>query len=128
MAKKGLEKVSENSSVAKLTPAEYWEWRTTISEMNEANLKAKISELEVKLSGKDTEIMALRTKLLHATAVHGVKNIVEKSKEEYSKMKGRIEDRLGFSLNSKMIDDITLEVKDAPETKPNIGESVHGTS
>ncbi len=101
----------------RLTPAEYWEWRTTIAEMQIAQLQLRCNELEVKVLAKDAEILATRTKLHSVSAVGGAQKRLDEAKAEYARIKEALEGRLGVSLNKKVIDDVTYEVKDLPETE-----------
>jgi len=95
----------------KLLPEEYWEWRTTIAEMHNANAEAQLAHAKIAIQGKDVEIAQLR---LNAYK-HVVKRVDENKKaydSEYKRFKGKIEERLGISLDNKVIDDLTFEVKD----------------
>lgn len=102
----------------RLTPSEYWEWRTTISEMDEARERYLRIETELKVLQRDAEIVSLRAKLHQKTMVDSAKAGLQISKDEYERYKKALEERLGFSLNNKLIDDMTFEVKDLPEDKP----------
>jgi hypothetical protein len=98
-----------------LTAAQYWEWRTTISEMNVAQEKFKTSQLEVKLLQKEAENLAVRTQLLISSRVRDAKEAFEASRVEYERFKKFLEEATGTSLNNKVIDDITFEIKDIPD-------------
>jgi len=106
-------------SELKLHAAEYWEWRTTISEMDVAKEKAKLADAELKILYRDTEIASLRAKLHQSAVVSKARTALENAQAEYARFKGVLEGRLGVSLNNKVIDDITFEVKDLPEANNN---------
>lgn len=99
------------SDIKKLTPEEYWEWRTTIAEMGEAKSDLNIANLKLAMQAKDIEIAQLK--------LHAFKQVVRAAQDkkntydsEYKRFKGKIEERLGISLDNKVIDDVTFEVKE----------------
>lgn len=105
-----------------LSAGEYWEWRTTISEMDVAKSNLKNAELEVKLLQRDTEIKSLQTKLHSVVFLGKAKEEMQKAITEYNRFKGVLEERHGVSLNNKMIDDVTYEIKEIPMEEPTKGE------
>ena len=115
MAKK--EKIEETKEIEKkcINREQYWEWRTTIAEMNTAKEAHKNSVLDLKLMQKEAEIMSIRSQLFLKTTVEAKKEDFETASKEYDRFKKVIEDSIGTSLNGKMIDDVTLEVKDLPD-------------
>lgn len=106
--------MDQNTTGPRLTPAEYWEWRTTIAEMQIAQLNFRVASLEVKLLAKDAEVIAARIKLHSVSAVGGTQKRLDEAKAEYARIKTALEGRLGVSLNQKVIDEVTYEVKDLP--------------
>lgn len=107
-----------------LTAAEYWEWRTTIGELDIEKQKLANAHLEFKILQRDAEIHAVRQQLFLRTRMDAAKQSLEKAKAEYERFKGVLEESLGQSLNNKVIDDITFEVSDAPsETNNNPPET-----
>ena len=102
----------------RLTAAEYWEWRTTIAEMQVAEARYKCTELEVKLLYKEAEVLAVKTQLHRKGAVEGAKTRLGEAQAEYARIKEALEGHLGVSLNKKIIDDVTYEVRDLPEEAP----------
>lgn len=102
----------------KLTWAQYWEWRTTIAEMNTAKSQVETSDLNFKLLCKDAEILRVRAELFARISIGDAKAAYEQTQKEYLRFKKVLEDSLGTTLSGKLIDEITLEVKDLPgETK-----------
>jgi len=98
----------------KLKPARYWEWRTCIVEMQHAETKLKVSEMQYEMMLKDHEIARLKAALFKTT-LSSLKESKELAKKEYDKLKERIEKDLGISLNGCVIDDITFEIKKLEE-------------
>lgn len=94
----------------KLKPEVYWEWRCTINEMDLAKKDLDVNTLKYEMMVKDQEISRLRSLIFKNSLSHYQdKQIL--TKNEYEKMKKRIEEDLGMSLNNTVIDDITHEVK-----------------
>lgn len=103
-----------------LSPAQYWEWRTTISEAEIAKEKFKSTQLEYKLLQKEAENLSIRTQLFLRIRMEAVKAEVGKTAAEYERFKKVLEEDLGQSLNNKLIDDVSFEIRDLPDetTKP----------
>lgn len=98
----------------KLTPAEYWEWRTTIADLEIAKEKMSKLVLELKLLQKEAEILNARQQLFQLTKLAAARENVKYAQHEYDRFKGELEKVVG-SLNDKMIDEFTFEIKDLPE-------------
>lgn len=98
----------------RLTSAQYWEWRTTISERECAEEKLKKTLLEVKLLQKESELFSANSRIYLLSNVSNAKKEVEKANAEYERFKKVLEEYIGESLNDKMIDEITYEIKKAP--------------
>lgn len=106
----------ENKQIrSALSPVEYWEWRTTIAEMEVEKNKLLRTELEFKLLNKEAEILAVRQQLFLRTRMDAAKTTYSNFKQEYERFKGVLEEALGQSLNNKVIDDITFEIKELPD-------------
>lgn len=102
-----------------LSPVEYWEWRTTISDLETEKQKLLKAELEYKLLQRDAEIHAIRQQLFLRTRMDAAKQGFLKAQAEYERFKGVLEKSLGQSLNNKIIDDITFEVREVPDENNN---------
>lgn len=105
-----------------LTAEEYWQWRTTIAEMKCANEKLRSAGLQAQVMRSSVELSQCKLSLHLATIVRNARDESEAGKTEYHNFKRTLEDRLGVSLNGKLIDDITFEVKDLPNDNNDIGE------
>lgn len=102
-----------------LSPGEYWEWRTTISDLEVAKQKLLNTEISLKLMQKESEIHAVRQQLFQRTRMDAAKTALQEAHSEYERFKGVLEKSLGQSLNNKVIDDITFEVRDVPDENNN---------
>lgn len=110
MAKKKKEDIIEIESGPKLRPELYWEWRCSINEMDLAKKEKDIGQLKLESMAKDLEIARLRAGMFKQS-LSSVEDKVVSTKNEYEKMKERIEKEINMSLNECVIDDITFEVK-----------------
>jgi hypothetical protein len=102
-----------------LSPAEYWEWRTTIQELETHKQKLLNTELQLKLLQKESEIHAVRQQLFQRTRMDAAKNALQQAHSEYERFKGVLEKSLGQSLSNKVIDDITFEIRNVPDENKN---------
>lgn len=98
-----------------LTAAQYWEWRNAITEMWLEKAKLEQKEQDVKLMQKDIEILQLKAKLFSGTVVAAHTKVADKAKESYFELKKKLETALGQSLDGKVIDDLTFEIKNLEE-------------
>lgn len=98
-----------------LTAQEYHEWRMTIMGLWLAEERLKSASLEHKVLQRDAEILHTRTQLFFKSVVEAKRTRAAEAKGEYQKLKEKLEGSLGYSLNGKLIDDITFEITDAPE-------------
>lgn len=114
-----IELIEDKSEKKALSPAQYWEWRTTISEMQTAQAQHKISELELKLMQKDAEIQIARIQLFQKLKVEQSQKSFEAAQAEYKRFKEVLEKDLDVSLNDKIIDEVTFEIKDVPKENNN---------
>lgn len=114
-----MELSEEKTIRTNLTAAEYWEWRTTISDMEVAKQKLDKTELEYKLLQKDAELHAVRLQLFLKTRKDAARNDFKQAFSEYDRLKKALEESLGQSLSGKVIDDITFEVRRLPDGTPN---------
>lgn len=107
---------SKQKKDPKISPELYWEWRCTIEELKTAKLNEKRVHLEKELKQKEIEINKLRLALFRESVASARKG-VSGAESEYEKMKQRIEEEIGMSLNGCVIDDTSYEVKklDEPE-------------
>jgi hypothetical protein len=97
-----------------LSPSQYWEWRCICTELWLANNKVKVTELEAQLLKKDVEIANMRHDL-YLAKVQSAKEDALNASKTYRKIKDVLEGHLGTSLNDKIIDHVTYEVKEAPK-------------
>jgi hypothetical protein len=57
----------------KLEPAEYWEWRTTITEMHLTDSRLREAEVVHKLLVRDAEIASLKSQLYFRVNIEAAK-------------------------------------------------------
>ena len=116
MAKKKREEVVSEPQVIenpRLTYEQYWEWRTTIAELEIAKKSQEIANLTLSAAKKDADILALKAQVFSLTQLKTAEKDVKEAQEEYTITKNRLEALLNISLNDKVIDAATLEVKSA---------------
>jgi formate dehydrogenase maturation protein FdhE len=107
--------MAKEKEIKKLSPEHYWEWRTTITEMELAQSKQRECEMAHKLLGKNAEMESLRFQLYAKTGLELAKQKSKESIEEYNRYKKTLEEKYNVSLNEKVIDDFTYEIKDLPK-------------
>jgi len=117
-SKKVIEDIEEIKDMQPaLSPAQYWEWRTTVTELHLAQKDAEKSQAELKILHKEAELCAIRAQLFQSTRMEATKHGVTAAQKEYERYTKVLEDSLGLSLKNKIIDDITYEIRDVPEQK-----------
>jgi hypothetical protein len=105
-----------------LSPAEYWEWRTTIAELEVRKQKLLCSELQHKVMTKEAETHVVRQQLFLRTRMEAAKTALLEAQSEYERYKGVLEKSLGQSLSNKVIDDITFEIREMPDENNNLSK------
>jgi hypothetical protein len=110
--KKEQEEKHEAIKITKLTPAQFHEWRSAIYEMQKADLHSSLMNAEYKLIQKDMELANLRGQVHIKNKIESSREKLAETKAEYDRIKLSIEEQIGYSLNDKVIDEISLEVKD----------------
>jgi hypothetical protein len=110
-----MSKKKQTDEPPKLTPVQYWEWRTTIAEMNEAKAKLELNEARLKIMGKQVELEQAKAQLFGHTQLRVAKEAHEEARSEYFRFKKTLEESLGVSLDGKVIDDLSFEVKSLPK-------------
>ncbi len=100
-----------------LSPAQYWEWRTTVTELHLAQKDLEKAQAELKILQKETELCAVRAQLFQSIRTEATKLGVTAAQKEYERYTKVLEDCLGLSLKNKIIDDITYEIRELPDQK-----------
>ena len=108
MTKKQKLKETATSDI-KLSPELYWEWRCTINDVDGTKKDFDVGFLKHELMLKDQEIARLKSALFKSSLT-SLQEKANLAKNEYEKMKKKIEDKIGISLNDCTITD-TFEVK-----------------
>jgi RecG-like helicase len=112
-ARKKKEEVVEfqdPTSIGKMEPSKYWEWRCTIEELKTAKLNEKLAVYKKDLLTKELIIKQLELKN-HAQIESKIYQEKIAAQKEYERFKLSLEEDLGFDLKDCVIDDITFEVK-----------------
>jgi len=96
-------------ATAKMTGAQYWEWRTTVEEMLHAKSKANIAQLKKQVL--DLQAIELNLKArLEAFVVKDATNHKEEVASDYQDFRKKLETQLGVSIENCSIDPINFEV------------------
>jgi len=85
--------------------------------MQKAEVQLKLSIAEAQILRKEADIAVMQLQIHQKGPVQASKDSLQSLKDEYNKMKGKLEESLGFSLNGKMIDEYSYEVRDIPQTE-----------
>lgn len=110
--KKAAPKPSEiKEARSHLTKEEYFEWRTTIAELWLAEEKAKVTALTSKVMQRDAELLQAKVQVFNLTEGQSSQKSLKEARAEYDRYKAILESALGVSLNDKVIDGSTFEVK-----------------
>ena len=104
----------KKDEIKKLTSAQYWEWKCSIEELKSSKLNDKRVHLEQEIMNKEIENRKLKLALYKET-VRSARSSVVHMQENFEKIKQRIEEELGMSLQDCTIDPYTLEVKKIQE-------------
>jgi hypothetical protein len=110
-----IEPIAEVST-PRFTPEQYWEWRTTIAELDTAKKHLEVSMKSVELAKKEAEIVALKAQVLALSTLKAAQKLAAEAEQDYTITKKRFEGILGLSLSGKLIDAHTFEIKDAPSS------------
>lgn len=104
-------KKKKGVSPPRLSPKQYWEWRTTISEMDVAKLQMEVQEKEVLTRQQDLVIRQYQLRDARDLFKKTASNYKNK-KEEYHKFTSSLEQKLNCSFKGKVVDPISYEVFD----------------
>lgn len=88
----------EDEVVGTITESQYWEWRTSIADMDLAKLKHELDTFKHQLLLKDQEILQLKIHLFKYSKLDVSENRVKETKQEYEKFMNKLEQTLGLSL------------------------------
>ena len=98
--------------IAVLRPADYWEWRTTIEEMKQLELKVELTNIKQKLLDMELRCASLQTALFK----HSINQVIiqrDKMKKDYDEHIKKLEEKYNISLRDCIIGDINYEVRKA---------------
>lgn len=100
--------------LARMSPEQYWEWRTTIEEMDNAKNKQMIAELL--FTNKQLEIDVLQAGLQQFRRdIADKAGIVKQRESDYDKIKADLGKNLGIDMENTLVDPYTYDVKQLPD-------------
>jgi len=97
--------------VKSLSPAEYWEWRCTLEEIKVAQMEQEKVRLEAECLAREVDLARLKL-TLKQQKISQQKEEVEKLRKGYDDFREKLEKSLGTTLENKVIDPYTYEVKE----------------
>lgn len=95
----------------KLTPEQYWKWRTLIAHMWNSENKEGARKWQLQSMNNEAVIASLKAQVFKLKDVKAATNEKDAAQAEYQEYKKHLEEELGISLNGVTIDDVTLEVR-----------------
>ena len=99
--------------LATLNSADYWEWRTSISEMDHAKTKSDLMHMKLKLLESEHRVRTLEMALFKTQVRQAIAE-KEKLKKEYEDHKKRLEEKYKVSFDDCIIGEYNYEVKKIP--------------
>lgn len=93
--------------MGKLEDGEYWEWRTTLEEIDHSKTKSEVARLQLKI--KEFEMLLLRKHLAELA------NNTKLCLSEYDKLKADLEKKYDLSLENVVIDQFNFEIRELDE-------------
>jgi hypothetical protein len=94
-----------------LEPADYWKWRTAISEMDLTTAKFELAATTLNAIGKDVEIAQLKHRIYQIKNVPESRSAATVAKDEYKDLTKELEEKYGISMVDKVVSDDTFEVR-----------------
>lgn len=118
MSKKSKKDEFGDDVLGELTPAEYWEWRTTATEYRLQDQRANNKHLLQAVMEKDIEIAKLKAQA-HLSSVEKERAKVTECKQKLHEFYKKIKESKGFDMENSVIDEYTYQVKKLQEDKQN---------
>ena len=97
-------------SIAKMTPAQYWEWRTTVEELEHSKTKGEMVMMEIKICDREAAVIDKERKL-KVKKYQDTTEKYDKIKTDYEGFKRKLEDELGINMNNTVICPYTFEIR-----------------
>jgi len=110
-----MDKLNEEGEevLAVLSPADYWEWRTTVEELDHSDTKLVNMNLKLKLMETQQRMLSMEMALFR-NQVSDATETKELAMQEYKKFKEKLEEIYEISLSDCVIRD-TFEVIKTPQ-------------
>lgn len=90
---------------------ELLDFKSTANAVEVARLQLQLKEKEHALMEKDLEIQKYKVDNFYSKDVNLQRKKLQDKQNSYALVKKQIEDRIGYSLNDRVIDELTLEIK-----------------
>lgn len=95
--KKQEDRIEDIDVLAKLNPAQYWEWLCGTEQIENAKLLKIIAEQRVKIQELEINIAHHKLNTMRRNIENAI-NCVKNVENEYNKHRGKLETELGLSL------------------------------
>ena len=95
----------------KLTEVQFYKWRLAIEKMKLSDKQKELVVTQMKVKELEVQNLTLRANIFRGS-IHQSNEECNLFKHEYDKLKEELEGEIGFSLNNKVIDEITFDIKD----------------
>lgn len=102
-------KEKQDEVIAVLDGAEYWEWRTSIEEMEHAKTRVELAHARYKVLELSQQIGAIQLNQFKTTVSNSLSAQAD-SKTSYDAHVKKIEEKYGIELKGCIIGDIDYEV------------------
>jgi len=103
-------KNEQELELPKLSPAQYWEWRCSLEEINSAKLMLSATQQKQKIKELEAEVSKLRA-LLFKKSVDAATGNLKKIQDDFQEYRKKLEAELGMSLESCVVDPVDYSIK-----------------
>ena len=94
----------DESTLCTLKAEDYWEWRTTMEEIEHAKTSHSLNQMKLKLMEAQGQILRMEMALFRQRLSES-SQYLEKCKEDYLPFKSKLEDKYNISLKNASIRD-----------------------
>lgn len=110
MKKPDVEVVVAKSDKAFLTEMQFYKMNAYLNEMKLADLRYQVDFANQTTRDHQIEIAKLKQEI-RRTGLVALSEVAQKAKDSYAEFKKELESELGVSLDGKVVDNVTFEVK-----------------
>lgn len=97
-----------------MTKEQYWQWMTILHKMLLAEKTADVAMKTYLIMEKEQKILQLQTHIYKSGVLKNAQEMHELSKKDYNALLDEFEIVHGLAMRGKVIDEVTLELKDPP--------------